>query len=113
MVMKMTKEINNILVLGDSLSKGVVLDESRLKYYFENDCFVNRVQQSIRPSLLNASKFGSTISHGRQLLERNLQKHRPDVVFVEFGGNDCDYVWDEIAKNPFYDHIPKTPVKRF
>ncbi len=113
MVMKMTKEINNILVLGDSLSKGVVLDESRRKYYFENDCFVNRVQQSIRPSLYNVSKFGSTIAHGRQTLERNLQKHRPDVVFVEFGGNDCDYVWDEIAKNPFYDHIPKTPLNDF
>jgi lysophospholipase L1-like esterase len=99
--------------MGDSLCKGVVLDEDRRKYYFANDCFVNRVQQSIRPSLYNASKFGSTIAYGRQNLEKNLQKHQPDVVFVEFGGNDCDYAWDEIAKNPFYDHIPHTPLNEF
>ena len=109
----MGKNINNILVLGDSLSKGVVLDEKRLKYYFENECFVNRVQQSIRPSLFNVSKFGSTVSLGNQTLQKNLIKHEPDVVFIEFGGNDCDYAWDEIAKNPFYNHIPNTPLNEF
>lgn len=109
----MGKDINNILVLGDSLSKGVVLDEKRLKYYFENECFVNRVQQSIKPSLFNASKFGSTVSLGNQILQKNLMKHKPDVVFIEFGGNDCDYAWDEIAKNPFYNHIPNTPLTDF
>jgi len=109
----MKKEINTILVLGDSLSKGVVLDEKRLKYYFENKCFVNRVQQSIKPSLFNVSKFGSTVSLGNQILEKNLNKHKPDVVFIEFGGNDCDYAWDEIAKNPFYNHIPNTPLIEF
>jgi acyl-CoA thioesterase-1 len=109
----MKKEIENILVLGDSLGKGVVLDEAKKKYRFTDDCFVNLVQKSIRPCLYNASKFGTTVCYGRQVLERNLEKHRPDLVFIEYGGNDCDYEWDEIAKNPYFDHIPKTPLDLF
>jgi len=109
----MKKEIENILVLGDSLCKGVVLDEQRKKYRFINDCFVNLVQNNIKPCLYNASKFGTTVLYGRQVLEHNLEKHSPDVVFLEYGGNDCDYEWDEIAKNPYFDHIPKTPLDVF
>lgn len=109
----MEKEINNILVVGDSLCKGVVYDEQRRKYYFLRDCFVNLIQQSIKPVLYNAAKFGATVINGYQALVRNLDRQKPDVVFIEFGGNDCDYQWDEIAKNPYFDHIPNTSLDVF
>lgn len=109
----MDKEINSILIVGDSLCKGVVYDEQRKKYYFLHDSFVNLIQKSIKPVLHNAAKFGATVLNGYQTLLRSLEKNKPDLVFIEFGGNDCDYDWDEIAKNPYYDHIPKTPLDVF
>ena len=24
----------------------------------------------------------------------------PDLVLIEYGGNDCDYKWDEVARRP-------------
>ncbi len=107
------QKLENILVLGDSLSKGVVLDEDKKRYTFLDDCFVNIVQNSIKSKLHNCAKFGSTVEYGRKILEKKLEKYQPDIVFVEFGGNDCDFLWDEIAKEPHRDHQPKTLLGTF
>jgi lysophospholipase L1-like esterase len=63
--------------------------------------------------MYNASHFGFTISQGQQLLESKLDKIDPDIVVLEFGGNDCDFLWDEVAREPFLDHKPKTPLDVF
>ena len=63
--------------------------------------------------MYNASRFGSTILQGQKQLKSKFDKIDPDIVVLEFGGNDCDFAWDEIAKNPSVDHIPKTPLDVF
>ena len=107
------KSINTILVLGDSLSKGVTLDENRLRYYFLDECFVNNIRRAVTPNLINCAKFGTTVRHGLQIIEKNMEKHHPDLVFIEYGGNDCDFAWEEIAKDPSLDHQPKVPLSEF
>ncbi len=105
--------MKKILVVGDSLSKGVTLDESRKKYTILKDCFFNLLAENIDAQMHNASRFGSTILQGQKQLESKLDKIDPDIVVIEFGGNDCDFLWDDIALNPSYDHIPKTPLDVF
>lgn len=37
----------------------------------------------------------------------------PDFVLIEYGGNDCDFMWNEIAENPSLEHQPKNDFKAF
>lgn len=34
-------------------------------------------------------------------------------AFLEFGGNDCDFRWDQISANPRAEHLPATTPERF
>ena len=106
----MTKKI---LVVGDSLSKGVIYDEQKNKYTILKDCFINLIARQIDAEMINASRFGSTVLQGKKQLESKFDKYDPDIVVIEFGGNDCDFLWDDIAKDPAKDHIPKTPLDQF
>lgn len=104
----MEKEFKRILVVGDSISKGVVYDEAKSRYIFFKDCFVNLVAKNLNCDVKNASKFGATVEYGRKTLIKYLAEYDPDVVMIEFGGNDCDFEWDEIADDPFKNHQPRT-----
>lgn len=35
------------------------------------------------------------------------------VAILEFGGNDCDFLWEEVAASPETAHIPLTPIDTF
>lgn len=102
-----------ILVVGDSLSKGVIYDDSKKKYTIIKNCFINLIADKINAQLINASRFGSTVTQGKKQLQSKIEKYDPDIVVIEFGGNDCDFLWDDIAKDPSLDHIPKTPLDQF
>lgn len=99
-----------ILVIGDSLSKGISLNEERKRYCFLKHSFANNLSEKLDARVINTAKFGSTIKHGASKLEERLLKHNPEIVLIEYGGNDCDFAWDEIAKDPFSEHLPKTPL---
>lgn len=102
-----------ILIVGDSLSKGVVYDDVKNKYVIIDDCFFNLLSNTVNADMVNASHFGSTVTDGKKNLEAKMKKHNPDIVVIEFGGNDCDFYWDEIADNPVFNHMPKTPLDKF
>ena len=108
-----TKTINSILVLGDSLSRGVVFDQSKGRYCFLKDCFVNKISREIIPHIYNTSKFGADVEYGIALLEKKVSETDADVVMLEFGGNDCDFRWEEIAADPLQNHKPRTPLDVF
>jgi lysophospholipase L1-like esterase len=40
-------------------------------------------------------------------------KKTPDIVLIEFGGNDCDFNWDDVALNPNTEHSPNTEISTF
>lgn len=74
-----------ILVLGDSISGGygVAIDEG----------WVERLRQRLDAqgyphAVVNASVSGDTTSGGLARLPAALERHAPDVVIVELGGND-------------------------
>jgi acyl-CoA thioesterase-1 len=74
-----------ILVLGDSLSSAYGLDVQR--------GWVQLLQDRLDEGnagyrVINASISGDTTNGGAARLPSALEKHRPDVVVVELGGND-------------------------
>jgi lysophospholipase L1-like esterase len=107
------KESYNIVVIGDSISKGVIYDKENLRYSSLRDCFVNLVGNSIKGTIYNAGRFGSTIMKGISRMNNDVIKKTPDIVLIEFGGNDCDFDWEDIAHNPGTEHNPNTDISTF
>lgn len=107
------KESYNLVVFGDSITKGVVYDSERSRYASVKDCFVNLVGNSIKGTVYNAGRFGSTIMRGVSKMYNDVMKKTPDIVLIEFGGNDCDFDWEDIAHNPDIEHKPNTELITF
>ena len=74
-----------VLVLGDSISAAYGIDETQgwvqlLRQRLDKQC-------SGLP-VVNASVSGDTSDGGRVRLPKLLERHRPDTLIIELGGND-------------------------
>ncbi|HAD48610.1 MAG TPA: arylesterase, partial [Idiomarina sp.] len=75
----------SLVVLGDSLSAGYGLS-SQQTWVAELD---RRWQQTYpQYAIINASISGETTTGGLRRLEGVLERHNPDALFIELGGND-------------------------
>ena len=62
----------------------------------------------------NDAHFGATCVKGTKLLDRLLASGRPcQAVVMDFGGNDCDFRWRDIAADPAGTHLPAVPLPEF
>ncbi|HHW56460.1 MAG TPA: SGNH/GDSL hydrolase family protein [Clostridia bacterium] len=97
-----------IIIIGDSISKGVIYDEEKDRYVVSKVNYVNLLTENIKGTIKNFAKFGNTLLRGIDSLNKYLSKERADIIVIEFGGNDCDFNWEEVAKEPCKSHEPKT-----
>ncbi|MBU3180081.1 SGNH/GDSL hydrolase family protein [Clostridium psychrophilum] len=102
-----------IVAYGDSITKGVIYDDKKSRYANLKENFTSIIENKIKGPVYNAGKFGNTIMRGARKMYNDVIKKSPDMVLVEFGGNDCDYKWDEIAKNPNMEYKPNTDIITF
>jgi lysophospholipase L1-like esterase len=106
--------IRQVQIFGDSILKGVMLDSNSKRYYFSKEDNIEELEKILPVSIKNNSKFGSTIEYGSKQLQGFLDKGlRCDIALIEYGGNDCDYNWDEVSDNPGGEHYPNTPPRLF
>jgi lysophospholipase L1-like esterase len=62
----------------------------------------------------NYSVFGCTITKALSLIEHHVSELAEyDSVFLELGGNDCDFNWQEVSDAPNSEHRCKTPFGMF
>ncbi|MCI1943953.1 SGNH/GDSL hydrolase family protein [Clostridium luticellarii] len=108
-----TKKNYSLVAFGDSITEGVVYDSSRGRYSNLKNCFANLVGRHIKGTVCNSGRFGSTIKRGIKKMYNDVIKKTPDIVLIEFGGNDCDFNWEDIAKDPDSNHKPKTDISTF
>ncbi len=110
----MTEFINKIGVLGDSILKGVVLDEISGKYKLLKETAASLFATGNKVALSDCSKFGCTSAKALQRLPKLLEnENAPQAILIELGGNDCDFNWDEVCLNPNENHAPNTPLRDF
>ncbi len=107
------KDKYTIVVYGDSISRGIIFDDIQRKHALLLENFPNIVREKIKAIIHNAAKFGSTLGEGLQRLQNDVLKRNPDIVLIEFGGNDCDFKWDQIAENPAGEFQPNTDCSLF
>lgn len=102
-----------IIVSGDSISKGVIFDEEKSKYVILEGNYINLLKSKFNGIIQNTARFGNTIIKGVSKLKDDVLRHNPDIVLLEYGGNDCDFNWNEVSNNPNVDHKPKTDFDAF
>lgn len=107
--------MSKLCLFGDSISKGVVIDELRERYTVTKHCFANILSSgSANLELINFSMLGCTVGKGQSMIDRHIRAvEDSELLVLEYGGNDSDHNWKEIAANPAGEHLPKTPVAEF
>jgi lysophospholipase L1-like esterase len=107
--------MNKITVWGDSVLKGVVLDDASGKYMtLEEQGCVPSVARDLSIPIDNRSRFGMTSEKGKAYIAKCLADGcDSDVAVVCFGGNDVDHHWREIAEEPDKPHQPRVPLDSF
>ena len=82
-----TAETKKLLILGDSISAGYGIKESKnWVTLLEKKLNADKKNKYI---LVNASISGDTTSGGVSRIEKALNAHSPDFVLIELGGNDA------------------------
>jgi len=102
-------------VFGDSLLKGVQVNPKNMLYHVDNNIDVEGIEKAYSLKIRNFSMFGCTITRGRALIERRLKRDGAfcDAIVMDYGGNDCDFNWKEVAEHPDQEHSPNTPLDVF
>lgn len=105
---------HKIEIFGDSILKGIQLNPHNNRYHVDNNIDVGLLERRFSLEIVNRAKFGCTITKGEQLLTKYLEDApQCKAVIMDFGGNDCDYKWAEVAENPDGEHESNTPIKTF
>ncbi|MBK5254022.1 MAG: SGNH/GDSL hydrolase family protein [Peptostreptococcaceae bacterium] len=104
----------NICVLGDSVARGIVYDEIKHKYSSTKNSFSKIISNEKNLNIKNLAKFGCTIQKGNEILNTKFTSLAEySYTVLEFGGNDCDFAWPEIADCPEEVHFSKVPTDKF
>ncbi|MGI6462284.1 MAG: SGNH/GDSL hydrolase family protein [Candidatus Scatomorpha sp.] len=102
----------SLTVMGDSILKGTVLQGGRYVNYREpQDNFVKNTGLK----LLNLARFGATTLKALKLSlpERIDKECKRRLCLIEYGSNDCDFNWAEIAEKPDEEHLCFVPPEQF
>ena len=101
-----------ITVYGDSILKGVLLEDGK---YRINREWEERLRREHGLEIRNKAHFGSTIGKALSLIRRDAEKEYEagELAVLEFGGNDCDYDWAAISADPERSYDCKTPPAVF
>ncbi|MBN2558459.1 MAG: SGNH/GDSL hydrolase family protein [Clostridia bacterium] len=102
-----------VLLCGDSISKGIIYDNSAKKYKRVDKALSDILEKIFRSKVLNISGFGNTVLRAEGKFYRTFDAEKPDLVIFGLGGNDCDFDWNEVSREPDGIHKPKTDIEIF
>lgn len=99
-------------IYGDSVMKATVPDAD-LHYHFRFDEYAKRFE-TLPVTLVSRAKFGATVEKGASMLDHDLNKGLScRYALLEYGGNDCNFNWAEVAETPEEEHLPQTELGLF
>lgn len=102
--------MNKIKFIGDSLLKGIYYDDVKNRHTILKNSGIERLKQD-GYNISNDTKFGLTTTKALEILKRDINELKQyDEVYIELGGNDCNYDWDQVSIDPTLNHLPVTPI---
>lgn len=108
-------EVNTgkLSIFGDSILKGVQLDEQSGKYKVDNGIGFEGLADRAGLTVENFSKFGCTLTKAWSYVQKMFGRIDADIILMDFGGNDCDFDWKAISESPMDIHKPNTEFFEF
>lgn len=108
----MLMDLRPIHLFGDSIGKGILFDENRGRYAIAHDRCETQLQSVLGVPVENHARMGATVAEGLIDLQE-AGDLAGSLVAIEYGGNDCDLNWSEVAANPGEYHEAKIPLEKF
>lgn len=103
--------MKTITLFGDSILFGIIIKDG--KYVRNKDFNLRDIAKEYDLDLLNVSRMGRNSYEGILAIQEYLTVHpAPEYAVIEFGGNDADHEWAEIAKDPA-PRTPKIPLENY
>ena len=99
-----------LLILGDSIMKGVMYNSTRGRYTLYNDGWFIESALERGVEINKRCRMGATVEYGLGSLSLI---PKDSTVLLEFGGNDSNFDWSTIASAPKDEHDPFTPPEKF
>jgi len=101
-------------VMGEETLKGIIFDETTGRFRMLKDNFVSLCKKRLNVYVSNVARARSTVLTGKRYYGRYRANFSGCVyMFLMFGGNDCNYDWDAIAKEPNREHQPACSLELF
>lgn len=108
------EKISGILAFGDSVIRGVTLLNGT--YSICPSRFTNLLSERLQLPIINKGHMGHTVINLEKSLSyvtELLQDPAFNTVFLEYGGNDCDFDWRAVSENPSGTYCSKTSPDSF
>lgn len=103
-----------LIAFGDSIGRGVLYDGASDSYRQSENGFLSLLNREAGVTVINETRYGYTVKQGRRLFEKHRERVLgADAVLLEFGGNDCDFHWKEIAAAPREEHRPNVSPEEY
>ena len=105
--------MGNVVIFGDSILRGVLLSDG--KYSISKSIAWDIIEEKLDIKIKNLSKMGSTLPKSVSSIKSYIEKNSAEIhrVVLEYGGNDSDYDWQQVAERASKTHTPKTDYKLF
>lgn len=103
---------SEIHVWGDSLARGIIYDEQKARYAISRERCTARLKTEAGCRVVDHSVMGATVTDGLCAFERT--EPTPNALCaIEFGGNDCDLDWANVAAEPEKTFLGKVPLEKY
>jgi len=100
-------------VFGDSVIRGVMLDSETGKFRTYKRRFED-ARKNYGIMIENNGKIGYTskliVEQIKNLIDN---ENHPDFIFLEYGGNDCNFNWRDVSEHPDAEHSPYVTPEDF
>lgn len=107
--------MKTIYIFGDSLLRAVMPDAQGL-YHSTGSIGFDELEKKYQVVIKNYAMPTFTVKQGWAWMQKNMEAAEitPDLVILEFGGNDCDYRWRELRDSDIRpDNVHRTPIDEF
>jgi len=103
---------NAICVWGDSIAKGVIYDETRKRYAILKENCLRLLAQQLPLPIHNYAAMGRTAPECLAAIRQD-ELVPGGLAILEFGGNDSDLCWADVAREPEKDHPARASLAQF
>lgn len=102
---------NTLFVLGDSIARGIVFNEQTGRYTISRNTF-DTALKAAGVKVYNYAKMGMTSQNALSLIDK-CETAENAIAAIEFGGNDSDLNWNEVASAPDTFHEAAVPIPEY